>query len=116
MPREALAAFGSKRARAINVPQILGAVALHFGMTKPDLVSKKRSRSVTFPRQIGMYLARSLTDLSLGEIGKQFGGRDHTTVLYACEKIDKRQATEKSLARTLKQIRAALIRDFDWYY
>jgi len=106
--REALATYGSKSSRVINVPQILDAVAAHFGLSKQDLVSKKRSRSVAFPRQVGMYLARCLTKLSLDEIGKQFGGRDHTTVLYACEKMEKRKDEDNALAGTLEEIAAAL--------
>jgi chromosomal replication initiator protein len=54
------------------------------------IVGKRRTQIIALPRQVGMYLMRQLTDLSLAEIGRVFGGRDHTTVLYACEKIGER--------------------------
>ena len=111
LARDALAAYASKPTGAPTVTEILDAVATHFGLRKADLVSKKRSRSATLPRQVGMYLARHLTSLSLGEIGKYVGGRDHTTVLYACEKIEKRKDKEASVARAVEEIAKALDRD-----
>ena len=62
-----------------------------------DLQSKKRSRSIAFPRQICMYLARTLTRHSLEEIGGYFGGRDHTTVMHACDKIDRVRKEDPAL-------------------
>ena len=60
----------------------------HFGVNRGDLLSSRRNRSIVRPRQIGMYLAKSLTARSLPEIGRRFGGRDHTTVLHAIRKIE----------------------------
>ena len=62
--------------------------------------AKKRSKAIAYPRQIAMYLARQLTDFSLPEIGDQFGGRDHTTVIHACDKIEN-DLKEKSGLKTL---------------
>ena len=60
----------------------------HFNLRMEDLKSSKRSRDIAYPRQIAMYLSRKLTDDSLKTIGTEFGGRDHTTVIHAYDKID----------------------------
>ena len=73
----------------IKVEDILRVVSRHYGVSRGDLLSERRHRSVVWPRQIGMYLAKQLTARSLPEIGRRFGGRDHTTVLHAIRKIDK---------------------------
>ena len=75
--------------RLVTVENIQRAVAQHFKIRVIDLTSKKRSRSIARPRHIAMALAKELTNHSLPEIGDAFGGRDHTTVLYACRKIAK---------------------------
>ena len=67
--------------------RILTVVAERFGVKPEALCGSRRTRTIAAPRQVAMYLTRQLTDLSLGEIGRLFGGRDHTTVLYACEKV-----------------------------
>jgi chromosomal replication initiator protein len=67
--------------------------------------SSARSRKLTLPRQIAMYLARELTSLSLPDIGRYFGGRDHTTVIHACRKVERTQATDKQLREKLIHIR-----------
>ena len=77
---------GEKR---IGVEWIQKKVAEYFDITLQDMKIKKRTRAVAYPRQIAMYLSRDLTDLSLPEIGSSFGGRDHTTVLHACEKVER---------------------------
>ena len=67
--------------------RIVAAVSERFGV-KPDMMcGGRRTRTVTLPRQVAMYLMRQLTELSLVEIGRVFGGRDHTTVIYACGKV-----------------------------
>lgn len=73
--------------RPITCKLIQEIVGDYFNMRLEDFKAKKRTRAVAYPRQIAMYLARELTDLSLPKIGDQFGGRDHTTVLHACDKI-----------------------------
>jgi len=67
--------------------RILTVVAERFGVKPEALCGVRRTRAIAMPRQVAMYLTRQLTDLSLGEIGRLFGGRDHTTVMYACEKV-----------------------------
>ncbi len=74
--------------RRIKIEDILRIISRHFGVSKSDLLSQRRHRSVVWPRQIGMYLAKQMTARSLPEIGRRFGNRDHTTVLHAIRKID----------------------------
>ncbi|ACX51178.1 chromosomal replication initiator protein DnaA [Ammonifex degensii KC4] len=79
--------FHAPRKKEVTVETIQEVVAKYYNLKPEDLRGKKRHRAVALPRQIAMYLARELTDLSLPKIGELFGGRDHTTVLHACEKI-----------------------------
>lgn len=72
----------------INVELIQRVVAEYFGINNNEMRIKKRTKRIVFPRQIAMYLSRELTKLSLVEIGGLFGGRDHTTVIHACEKVE----------------------------
>jgi chromosomal replication initiator protein len=74
--------------RRIKIEDILRIISRHYGVSKGDLLSQRRHRSVVWPRQIGMYLAKQLTARSLPEIGRRFGNRDHTTVLHAIRKIE----------------------------
>ena len=74
--------------RRIKIEDIIKIVSRHFGVSKGDILSQRRHRSVVWPRQIGMYLAKQLTSRSLPEIGRRFGNRDHTTVLHAIRKIE----------------------------
>lgn len=78
--------------------RILAVVADRYGVKAEALYGSRRTRNIVMPRQVAMYLTRQLTELSLGEIGKLFGGRDHTTVLYACDKIAKMIRSENSFA------------------
>jgi chromosomal replication initiator protein len=98
--------------RNVTITDIIGVVTHHFNVRPADLQSKRRSQSITEPRQICMYLARSLTKLSLEEIGGHLGGRDHTTVMHACGKITEAAETDpkmKSLLDDLaKQITQAM--------
>lgn len=73
--------------KEITPSVIMKTVSRYFDVNPEHLIGKKRSRDITFPRQLAMYLCRELTDLSLPKIGQAFGGRDHTTVIHACEKI-----------------------------
>ena len=74
--------------RRIKIEDILRLVSRHYGVSKSDILSPRRHRSVVWPRQIGMYLSKQLTTRSLPEIGRRFGDRDHTTVLHAIRKIE----------------------------
>lgn len=81
--------FPERSLKPISVAVIQQEVCKHYGITKGELTGNKRSQAIVFPRQIAMYLARELTDLSLPRIGAEFGGRDHTTVMHATAKIQK---------------------------
>jgi len=79
-------------------------VCKRYGVRPTDLQSKKRSRSIALPRHVCMYLARALTNHSLGEIGGYFGGRDHTTVLHANRTIDGLRKTDPTVRTILDQL------------
>ncbi len=83
---------------------ILTIVANEFNVTIDDLKSNSRRREISWSRQIGMYLMRQHTDLSLPRIGEEFGGKDHTTVMYSCEKITQLKETDRNLAQTLRKL------------
>ncbi|MEI6509732.1 MAG: chromosomal replication initiator protein DnaA [bacterium] len=96
--------------RPLSVTEIQKAVAGYFQIPTEVLLAKKRSRDVVIPRQIAMYLARELTDFSLPQLGESFGGRDHTTVLYSCDKIRTEKETDINLQTALDEIRKILLR------
>lgn len=79
--------LSSNRPKVINSALIVDAVSRYFDLKPDEFKSKKRNRDIAFPRQIAMYLCRELTDMSLPKIGDEFGGRDHTTVMHAFDKI-----------------------------
>ncbi len=83
----------------IKIDDILKVVGRHYNVGRTDLLSPRRARSVVVPRQIGMYLAKKMTARSLPEIGRRFGGRDHSTVLHAVRKIEGQIKTDDKLAR-----------------
>ncbi|MCT4662545.1 MAG: chromosomal replication initiator protein DnaA [Tissierellales bacterium] len=87
LANEALKDIISNAPKQINVALIKDIVGKQYNVKKEDFDSKKRTRNIAYPRQIAMYLTRELTDLSLPKIGEEFGGRDHTTVIHAYEKI-----------------------------
>jgi len=97
---------GVSRAPSIDVIQRV--VAEDYAVRVFDLLSSKRSRSVTLPRQVAMFLAREQTSASLPEIGQAFGGRDHSTVIHAINKIEELERTDDSVAAKLKMLRAKL--------
>jgi chromosomal replication initiator protein len=83
----------------VKIEDILRIVGRHYNVARSDLLSPRRSRSVVVPRQVGMYLAKKLTPRSLPEIGRRFGGRDHSTVLHAVRKIEEQLRSDDRLAR-----------------
>ena len=83
----------------VRIDDILKVIGRHYNVARADLLSPRRARSVVVPRQIGMYLAKKLTPRSLPEIGRRFGGRDHSTVLHAVRKIEELMKTDDRLAR-----------------
>ncbi|PLR78311.1 chromosomal replication initiator protein DnaA [Bacillus sp. V3-13] len=94
----------SSKPKVITIQEIQRIVGEHFSVKLEDFKAKKRTKSVAFPRQIAMYLSRELTDFSLPKIGEEFGGRDHTTVIHAHEKISKLVQTDATLQKQLKEI------------
>jgi chromosomal replication initiator protein len=91
--------------KEITIPLIQQVVADYFHLKVDDFKSKKRSRPIAYPRQIAMYLCRELTDQSLPKIGEEFGGRDHTTVIHACEKIQEDMQKDSQLRRTIDELK-----------
>ncbi len=91
-------------ARYISITDIIEVVTRHFDVRLADLQSKKRSQSITMPRQICMYLARKLTKHSLEEIGGHLGGRDHTTVMHACNKISEAERSDPQMHTLLAEL------------
>lgn len=81
--------FESKKKKIINTKLIKEIISKEYNITTKDLDSKKRTRQIAYPRQIAMYITRQCTDLSLPKIGEEFGGRDHSTVIHAYDKIEK---------------------------
>ncbi|MGZ5823553.1 MAG: chromosomal replication initiator protein DnaA [Hyphomicrobium sp.] len=94
--------------RRIKIEDILRIISRHFGVSKGDLLSQRRHRSVVWPRQVGMYLAKQLTARSLPEIGRRFGNRDHTTVLHAIRKIEGQLADNPRLKDELEELKKLL--------
>lgn len=94
--------------RMISILDIQNAVGEHFNIRLEDFSAKKRTKSIAFPRQVAMYLSRELTDFSLPKIGEEFGGRDHTTVIHAHEKIASMVKNDQILQQDIKQIRTML--------
>jgi chromosomal replication initiator protein len=92
----------SRASRPITLAEIQRSVARRYAVTVEDLKADSRVRRLAFPRQVAMYLCREMTSHSLPKIGEEFGGRDHTTVMHACEKIGRERRTEPELAETLR--------------
>jgi chromosomal replication initiator protein len=84
-------------------------VAKYYEIKPADIDSKKRARTFSVPRQIAMYLTRKLTDLSLPQIGDSFGGKDHTTVLYACEKISSQMSSDELFSNIVKELEDQIV-------
>ncbi|MBK9127632.1 MAG: chromosomal replication initiator protein DnaA [Phycisphaerales bacterium] len=107
--REILSTSGSHNQKPLQISEILELVSKHYGIRLQELLGRKRTRSISHPRQLAMYLARRLTPLSLEEIGMHFGGRDHSTVLHAERSIDTERTTDPDLAATLTQLTSRLL-------
>jgi len=94
--------------RRITIDEIQRKTAEHYNIKMPDMHSARRSRNVARPRQVAMYLAKQLTSRSLPEIGRKFGGRDHTTVMHAVRKIEELMEEDPQIAQDVEIIRRAL--------
>jgi chromosomal replication initiator protein len=94
--------------RRVTIEEIQKRVAEHYSIRLADMHSPRRARLVARPRQVAMYLAKQLTSRSLPEIGRKFGGRDHTTVMHAVKKIEELRATDSSFAEDIELLRRML--------
>jgi len=102
--QQVLKNFIDSQARRVTIESIQKAVAEQFGLRLVEIKAKNNSRSIVYPRQIAMYLAKHLTEASLPEIGRQFGGKHHTTVLHSVEKIEEVRKADKDLNRLLNKL------------
>ena len=110
--RAAMTSLGNdNRESRLNGKQIAQAVAEYYHISEEAMCGKQRDKHIVMPRQIAMYLIRQETEVSLFEIGQLFGGRDHSTVLHACEKIDREININPTLRREIVAIREQLLRE-----
>ncbi|WP_252504976.1 chromosomal replication initiator protein DnaA [Sporosarcina sp. Marseille-Q4943] len=98
----------NSRPRTVSILDIQKTVGEHYNIRLEDFTAKKRTRAIAFPRQIAMYLSRELTDSSLPKIGSEFGGRDHSTVIHAHEKISKQLKDDQNLQQDIQEIKSIL--------
>jgi chromosomal replication initiator protein len=107
--QEVLSEMLSAGQRRVTIDDIQKVVSAHFGMRQAEMLSARRARAVARPRQIAMYLAKRLTPRSLPEIGRRFGGRDHTTVIHAVKQIEKLRGSDADIDSDVR----ALIRQLE---
>ncbi len=103
--------FASPNQKNININIVQRVVADYFNLSHNDLRGKKRTKAVAFPRQLAMYLTREMTEFSTTEVGIEFGGRDHTTVMYSCQKIENLVKTDSTLDPIIQNLKRT-IRDY----
>ena len=100
----AMQVLGVAQRKPVTMARIREIVGDHFHITEAELIGQRRTKEVSWARQVAMYLSRELTDSSLPTIGAEFGGRDHTTVLHAWDKVHKLLATDTALGGLLQQL------------
>ena len=98
--------FPQGEAAEVSIKRIQDLVAERFDLTHDELCGEKRSQNIVYPRQVAMYLSRELTDSSLPRIGKEFGGRDHTTVIHATSKISRLIREDRSVYNLVQELTA----------
>jgi chromosomal replication initiator protein len=108
LAQETLKELNAERAKVITLGAIQRAVADFFRVKVEDLKSKDRNQGIVLPRQVAMYLSRTMTASSLPAIGEAFGGKDHTTVMHACEKIKRRLAGDDGFRRQIESLTQAI--------
>ena len=96
--------FSNPRQSNITIELIQRVVAEYFALSVGELKGKKRTKAIAFPRQISMHIAREMTEYSTTEVGLEFGGRDHTTVMYACQRVESRMKTDPTLEPTINHL------------
>ena len=108
MTKEVLQDLIRSNDRRVTIPEIQRQVAEYFNIRLSELLSARRARAVARPRQIAMYLSKSLTTKSLPEIGRKFGGRDHTTVIHAVRRIDELREIDSALDKDIEHLQRTL--------
>ena len=108
MVQEVLSDLLKANDRRVTIEEIQRQVASHYNMRISDMYSARRARAIARPRQIAMYLSKHLTQRSLPEIGRKFGGRDHTTVMHAVKKVDELRATDRHFDADVDLLRRML--------
>src|SRR5438067_2048643 len=106
--QQVLKNFIDSQARRVTIDAIQKAVAEQFGLRSNEIKAKSNSRAIVFPRQIAMYVAKQMTEASLPEIGRQFGGKHHTTVMHSIDKIEEQRQSDKDLNRMLNKLTETL--------
>src|SRR5690348_16592044 len=106
--QQVLKNFIDSQARRVTIDAIQKAVAEQFGLRANEIKAKSNSRAIVFPRQIAMYMAKQMTEASLPEIGRQFGGKHHTTVMHSIDKIEQQRQDDKDLNRMLNKLTETL--------
>ena len=106
--RQVLHNLDKDKGPEITIEMVQRSVAKYFGLRVADLNSKKRTQPVAFPRQVAMYLCRKLANTSYPMIGIRFGGKNHTTALYACSTIEKRLKRDEELQSILDRIESTI--------
>ena len=101
--------IGDKK-KIVAMEDIQDAVCTQFHVKINELKSRRRSKTLVHPRQIAMYLCRELTDASYPEIGRHFGGKDHTTIIHACRQVAKAKDTDPSMQTTLEKLKEQILR------
>jgi len=101
--------IGTKK-KIVSMDDIQETVGARFHVKIADLKSRRRSKTLVYPRQIAMYLCRELTDSSYPEIGRQFGGKDHTTIIHACKQVIKAKNSDSTLSATLDSLKEQILR------
>lgn len=105
---QALKGLRQKQQTTISIAEIQKQVASFYNITQSDILGKKRVKQIVVPRQIAMYLSRELTDFSLPKIGNEFGGKDHTTVLHAIDKIEAALKKDTDLQKDINNLKERL--------
>ena len=108
MAQECLADILRISERKVTIDEIIRKVSEHYNLRMSDMISARRSRVVSRPRQVAMFLAKTLTSKSLPEIGRRFGGRDHTTVIHAVKRIEDLKYKDLQIAEEVEILRRML--------
>ena len=102
--KDTIAKIASTQKKVINIPYIQDVVCEYFGIKKEDLLSKSRRREVALPRQLAMYFSKQFTNSTFSKIGAQMGGKDHSTVMYACDTIKDVSKIDKEIKKYVKDL------------